>query len=333
MCLFFQIKEMSSLNESFVSITDFIIVGFPGLQEYQNILFAAFLTLFLVTCTGNLSILCLVILDQRLHTPMYFFLWNLALLDVLIATALIPKMLAGFLSHNTVSFAECFLQMYFVISFGLTEIFLVAAMAYDRYIAVVKPLHYNVIINLKTCITMAATVWMLGFIIPLIPVALASYLPFCGSNKIMHCFCDYPAVISLACANVEEHAIGSLCLALTVIYVPFLFVLWTYFKIITSVLKLKTQESHKKAFSMCLSHVIIVLMYYISTAIVYIGLRIDSISYDGRIFIGGLNYFFTPMANPMIYSLRNKKIKAAVRKYFRLSNILPEIKQNSSSDA
>uniref|UniRef100_A0A8C4SSA4 Olfactory receptor n=1 Tax=Erpetoichthys calabaricus TaxID=27687 RepID=A0A8C4SSA4_ERPCA len=278
---------------------------------WSNILFAAFLTLFLVTCTGNLSILCLVILDQRLHTPMYFFLWNLALLDVLIATALIPKMLAVFLSHNTVSFAECFLQMYFVISFGLTEIFLVAAMAYDRYVAVVKPLHYNVIINLKTCITMAATVWILGFIIPLIPVALASYLPFCGSNKIMHCFCDYPAVISLACADVEEHAIGSLCLALTVIYVPFLFVLWTYFKIITSVLKLKTQESHKKAFSMCLSHVIIVLMYYISSAIVYIGLRIDSISYDGRIFIGGLNYFFTPMANPMIYSLRNKKIKAA----------------------
>uniref|UniRef100_A0A8C4SR69 Olfactory receptor n=1 Tax=Erpetoichthys calabaricus TaxID=27687 RepID=A0A8C4SR69_ERPCA len=316
------------------SITDFILIGFPGLQDYNNILFRFFLALFLVTCIGNLCILGLVILDQRLHTPMYFFLWNLALLDILMVTAIIPKLLAVFLQQKTISFAACFVQMYMVISFGATEILLVAAMAYDRYVAVVKPLHYNVIINLKTCIVIAATVWILGFLMPLIPVTMASYLPFCSSNQIMHCFCDYPTVISLACTDVSSHAIGSLCLVLIVVYVPFIFVLWTYLKIITSVIKLKTEGSHKKkAFSMCLSHVIIVLMYYISTAIVYIGLRIDSISYDGRIFIGGLNYFFTPMANPMIYSLRNKKIKAAVRKYFRLSNILPEIKQNSSSDA
>ncbi|KAG2457214.1 olfactory receptor 6N1-like [Polypterus senegalus] len=312
---------MSNLTES---ITDFILIGFPGLQDYKNILFGFFLVLFLVTCTGNLCILGLVILDQRLHTPMYFFLWNLALLDVLMVTAITPKMLAVFLEHNTISFAACFVQMYMIISFGATEILLVAAMAYDRYVAVVKPLHYNVIINLKTCIVIAATVWMLGFLMPLIPVTLASYLPFCGSNQIMHCFCDYPTVISLACTDVSSHAIGSLCLVLIVVYVPFIFVLWTYLNIITSVIKLKTEESHKKAFSMCFSHVIVVLLYYISTAIDYIVLRIDSISYDGRILIGGLNYFFTPMVNPMIYSLRNKKIKAAAQKYFRIYVLLPE---------
>ncbi|KAG2457213.1 OR5F1 protein, partial [Polypterus senegalus] len=132
---------MSNLTES---ITDFILIGFPGLQDYNNILFGFFLVLFLVTCIGNLCILGLVILDQQLHTPMYFFLWNLALLDILMVTAITPKLLAVFLEHKTISFAACFVQMYMVISFGATEILLVAAMAYDRYVAVVKPLHYNI---------------------------------------------------------------------------------------------------------------------------------------------------------------------------------------------
>ncbi|XP_051783234.1 olfactory receptor 6N2-like [Erpetoichthys calabaricus] len=312
---------MSNLTDS---ITDFILIGFPGLQDYNNILFGFFLALFLVTCIGNLCILGLVILDQRLHTPMYFFLWNLALLDILMVTAIIPKLLAVFLEHKMISFAACFVQMYMIISFGTTEILLVAAMAYDRYVAVVKPLHYNVIVNLKTCIVIASTVWMLGFLIPLIPVTMASYLPFCASNQIMHCFCDYPTVLSLACTDVSSHATGSLGFVIIFVYTPFIFVLWTYLKIISSVIKLKTEQSHKKAFSMCFSHVIVVLLYYISRAIDYIALRIDNISYDGRILIGGLNYFFTPMVNPMIYSLRNEKIKAAAQKYFRIYILIPE---------
>ncbi|KAG2457216.1 olfactory receptor-like protein OLF3 [Polypterus senegalus] len=312
---------MSNLTES---ITEFILIGYPGLQDYNNILFGFFLVLFLVTCIGNLCILGLVILDQRLHTPMYFFLWNLALLDILMVTAIIPKLLAVFLEHKTISFTACFVQMYMIIFFGATEILLVAAMAYDRYVAVVKPLHYNVIVNLKTCILIAATVWILGFLIPLIPVIMASYLPFCGSNQIMHCFCDYATVTSLACTDVSSNAIGSLGFIIIFVYTPFIFVLWTYLKIITSVIKLKTEESHKKAFSMCFSHVIVVLLYYFSRAIDYIVLRIDSISYDGRILIGGLSYFFTPLVNPMIYSLRNEKIKAAAQKYFRIYVLLPE---------
>ncbi|XP_039602095.1 olfactory receptor 10A2-like [Polypterus senegalus] len=312
-------------------ISDFIIVGFPGLQDYQNILFIVFLALFLVTFIGNVTILLLVVADQRLHTPMYIFLWNLALLDVLMALALIPKLLSVFLSHKTVSFTECFVQMYFVISFGATEIFLVAAMAYDRYVAVVKPLHYNVIINFKTCLTIIISVWVFGFIVPIVTVTTAAFLPYCASKEIMHCFCDYPAVISLACADVTFYANFTLCLAMVVVYVPLLFVLWTYCRIVYAVIQLKSAESRKKAFSMCISHVIIVLMYYISCAIVYIGLRINNISYDGRIFIGGLNYFFTPMVNPIIYSLRNEQIKAAVQKYLNLYALFHKTDKRTSA--
>uniref|UniRef100_A0A8C4TEK4 Olfactory receptor n=2 Tax=Erpetoichthys calabaricus TaxID=27687 RepID=A0A8C4TEK4_ERPCA len=310
-------------------LTDFEIVGFPGLQDYKPALFAGFLTLFLVTLIANLLILILVALDQRLHVPMYFFLWNLSLLDILISIAIIPKLLAVLLGYSgTISLSACFGQMYFIISIGATENCLVAAMAYDRYVAVVKPLHYNVIINLKTCLVIAAIVWILGFLIPASSVTLASFLPYCASNRILHCFCDYPAVVSLACADITDHANGALGVAMLAIYVPFVFVLWSYFRIVLSVLKLKTAESRAKAFSMCSSHLIVVLLYYSSTAIVYIGLRINNISYDGRIFIGGLNYFLIPMVNPMIYSLRNEKMKEAAKKYMKFQFLISKKPKN-----
>ncbi|XP_028646179.1 olfactory receptor 10A2-like [Erpetoichthys calabaricus] len=306
------------MSNSSSTSSDFIIVGFPGLQDYQNILFIVFLALFLVILIGNVTILLLVVADQRLHTPMYIFLWNLALLDVLVAVSIIPKLLSVFLSHNTLSFTECFVQMYFALSFGAIELFLVAAMAYDRYVAVVKPLHYNVIINFKTCLTIIASVWVMGVIVVSITVIPVTLLPYCASKYIMHCFCDYPAVISLACTDVTFYANCTFSLAMIAVYGSLLFVLWTYCRIVNAVIKLKSAESRKKAFSMCISHVIVVLMFYISCSTVYIGLKINNISYDGRIFIGGLNYFFTPMVNPIIYSLRNEQIKAAVQKYLNL---------------
>uniref|UniRef100_A0A8C4SRE2 Olfactory receptor n=1 Tax=Erpetoichthys calabaricus TaxID=27687 RepID=A0A8C4SRE2_ERPCA len=294
---------MESMNNLTDSITNFILIGFPGLQDYKIILFGFFLAMFLVTCSGNLCILGLVILDQRLHTPMYFFLWNLSLLDVLMVTAITPKMLAVFLEHNTISFAACFVQMYMIISFGATEILLVAAMAYDRYVAVVKPLHYNVIINLKTCIVIAATVWMLGFLMPLIPVTLASYLPFCGSNEIMHCFCDYPTVISLACTDVSSHAIGSLCLALIVVYVPFIFI--------------SSVEGKRKVFSTCLTHLLVVGLFYCPLLLSYVlpgaGVKLSTEAYNTMVIVGNI---IPPMLNPLIYSFRNKEIKNSIYKLF-----------------
>ncbi|MBN3303986.1 olfactory receptor 6N2-like [Amia ocellicauda] len=321
---------MSDTNTSLPSVSQFIIVGMPGLQEHYTTLFFIFLLLFLATFLGNLLILVLVSLDSRLRTPMYFFLWNLALLDVLLTTTIIPKLLVVLLGHNrTISFAGCFLQMYFYISISATEVFLVAAMAYDRYVAVVKPLHYNSIINTRVCLTMTSTVWALGFLLPVLSVVLASSVSFCASNHVLHIVCEYPSIMSLACTDVTAQVNFTLLLAMGCVWVPFLFVLWSYCRIILSVVKMKTVESRKKAFYMCSSHVVLVVLYYISTIVEYIGLKVDSISPDGRVFIGGLNYFLTPLVNPIIYSLRNEKIKAAVQRYFGLKSFFPHGAKNS----
>ncbi|MBN3316552.1 OR6N1 protein, partial [Atractosteus spatula] len=308
------------MNNSNVTLhSEFIIVGVPGLQEHYNALFIVFLILFLATFLDNLLIVLLVSIDHRLHSPMYILLWNLALLDICLTTTIIPKLLEVLLGNDSsISFSGCFAQMYFFISCNAVEEFLIAAMAYDRYIAVVKPLHYNTIMNTNVCITMAAIVWVLGFFAPLLTVVLASTLPFCGSNYVLHIVCDYPTVMSLACGDVTGQVTYTLIVAMIVIYVPFLYVLWTYCRIVWSVIKMKTVECRKKAFSMCSSHMTVVFLYYVSSAVVYIGLRVESIPPEGRIFIGAVYYFLTPLLNPIIYSLSNEKIRAAAYRYFRL---------------
>ncbi|XP_051782649.1 olfactory receptor 6S1-like [Erpetoichthys calabaricus] len=269
----YDLRDMQMNGSKPASFTEFELVGFPGLLDYKIFLFVGFLLLLLITLTANFLILLLVSLDHRLHTPMYFFLCNLSLLDILMATSIIPKLLAVLSEFNkTISLSACIGQMYFIVSVGTAENCLVAAMAYDRYIAVVKPLHYNVIINFKKSFGVAV--------------------------------------------------IGN--------YVPLLFVLWTYVRIVISVLKLKTTESRAKAFSMCFSHVTVVVMYYVSASIVHAGLRINGLSYDGRIFIGGLNYFLMPMVNPMIYSLRNEKMKEAAKRYMHLHFLFPQNAKNSA---
>ncbi|XP_066563577.1 olfactory receptor 2AT4-like [Amia ocellicauda] len=276
---------MSDPNTSLPSASYFIIVGVPGLQEHYTTLFPIFLLLFLATILGNLMIVVLVSLDPRLHTPMYFFLWNLAVLDVLVTITILPKLLAVLLGHNRISFTGCFLQMYFYISFCATEVFLVAAMAYDRYVAVVKPLHYNSIISTRVCLMMLSIVWALGFLLPVVSVVLASSVTFCASNYVLHCFCDYPTIMSLACADVTARVNFALLITMVCVWGPFLFVLFTYSRIIISVVKMKSTENRKKAFYMCSSHIVVVVLYYVSMAVVYIGLRVDSISPIGRIFI------------------------------------------------
>ncbi|XP_066563571.1 olfactory receptor 6N2-like [Amia ocellicauda] len=320
---------MSDPNTSLPSSSYFIIVGVPGLQEHYTTLFLILLLFFLTTILGNLLILVLLSLDPRLHTPMYFFLWNLALLDMLLTVIVTPKLLAVLLGHNRISFTGCFLQMYFFISVSATEVFLVAAMAYDRYVAVVKPLHYNSIISTRVCLTMTTTVWVLGFLLPVLSVVLASSVPFCASIHILHVLCEYPSVMTLACSDVTAQVTFAMLLVNMGSWGPFVFVLFTYGRIIISVVKMKTVESRKKAFFMCSSHIVVVMLYYITTAMVYIALRVDSISPDGRVLIGGLYYFLTPLVNPIIYSLRNEKIKAAAQRYFGLKSAFPHGAKNS----
>ncbi|XP_039602090.1 olfactory receptor 6N1-like [Polypterus senegalus] len=322
-------KSKNMNNSKAASVTEFEIVGFLRFQEYKTPLFFGFLILFLITLTANLLILYFIAVDHRLHTPMYFFLWNLSLLDLLMTIAIIPKLLAVLLEMDKkISFGGCFFQMYFIIAVGGSEMCLVAAMAYDRYVAIVKPLQYNVIIDMKACLSIAATVWLVGFLLPLVSITWASYLPFCGSNKILHCFCDYSVVVALTCTDASFHTKLAFLLAMFVIFIPFLFVLWSYCKIIISVVRLKT-ASRTKAFSMCCSHLLVVLLFYVSTAVFYMIFRTESIAYEEKIFIGGLNYFFTPMVNPLIYTLRNEKMKEAAKKYLNVYTLFQHGLQSS----
>uniref|UniRef100_W5MY40 Olfactory receptor n=1 Tax=Lepisosteus oculatus TaxID=7918 RepID=W5MY40_LEPOC len=290
---------------------EFIIVGFPRLQEHNFVFFIFFLILLLATLLGNMLILVLIALDHRLHTSMFFFLWNLAVLEVLITVTVIPKLLGALSGHDrTISFSVCFAQFFY--SFASVEVFLVTVMGFDRYVAIVKPLHYNTLMSSKVCVTIIASVWLLNFLVPLTSVVLASTLPYCRSNLILHIACDYPTVMS-ACGDVTAQVNFALCVAMVGIYIPVLFILWSYYRIVCSVIKMKTVESRKKAFSIWSSHISVIFLY---CSIVYIGLRAESIPPDGRIFIGAVYYFLTPLVNPIIYALRNENIKMIFYRVF-----------------
>ncbi|KAK1170117.1 olfactory receptor 2AT4-like [Acipenser oxyrinchus oxyrinchus] len=312
-------ERMDNASVTVYQVEAFLLDGVPGLEEYQSALFAVFLLVYLVTFAGNLLILILVIRDRRLHTPMYFFLCNLSFVDIIIPTAIIPKLLAVLVANDKyISFAGCFVQMYAVLAFGSTEWFILLVMSFDRYVAIVKPLHYHVIINPGACVVLAGAAWGLGLLAPLLPIFIATKQPYCGSNKIVYCFCDYSSVVTLACADVTNAINIAFVFAMLVINISFFVVLWTYFRILTVTQKMAADD-HRKAFSTCSSHLSVVVTYFLSTALVYIAVKIGTIPEYSRVIIGVFYYFLTPMLNPIIYTLRNEKIQLAAQKYLRLN--------------
>ncbi|XP_028647526.2 olfactory receptor 2AT4-like [Erpetoichthys calabaricus] len=309
---------MTATNETQHNIKEFLLAGIPGLQAHQNLLFIALLLVYLAVMVGNLLILYLVLLDQRLHTPMYFFLCHLSLLDILITTTILPKMFAVILLEDRIiSFSGCFLQMYLVLAIGCTENLILIVMAYDRYIAIMKPLHYHLIINGKLCVLLTVGAWVLGYLTPFVPLINALSLTYCGPNTVAFCYCDYPTVVSLACADVTDIISMAFIIAMCIVNIPLLLILFSYLKIILNIYFMNTEDS-KKAFSTCSSHLIVVLTYYFSADLLYITVMIGNISADARVIIGVFIYLLTPLLNPIIYSLRNKQIKQAAEKYLDL---------------
>ncbi|XP_039601954.1 olfactory receptor 2AT4-like [Polypterus senegalus] len=309
---------MTATNETQHNVKEFLLAGIPGLQTHQNLLFIALLLVYLAVMAGNLLILYLVILDQRLHTPMYFFLCHLSVLDILITTTILPKMFAVILLEDRIiSFSWCFVQMYLVLAIGCTENVILIVMAYDRYIAIMKPLHYHLIINGKLCVLLAVGAWVLGYLAPFVPLINALSLTYCGPNIVAYCYCDYPAVVSLACADVSDIISMAFINAMCIVNIPLLLILFSYFRIILNIYFTNTEDS-KKAFSTCSSHLIVVLTYYFSLDLLYITVVIGNISADARVIIGVFIYLLTPLLNPIIYSLRNKQIKQAAEKYLDL---------------
>ncbi|MBN3300164.1 OR6N1 protein, partial [Amia calva] len=275
--------------------------------------------LYIVVIVGNLMIIVLVVTDQRLHKPMYFFLINLSFIDIVITTAVIPQMLAVFITGNgVISYMGCFSQMYFYLAFESIESFLLTVMAYDRYVAICNPLRYSAIITNKKCAVLTICAWILGLCGPIANVILASLLPFCKQYKIAYWYCDYPPVVTLACIDTTFEIDLALGIALLVILLPFWIVIWSYSKIITCLLRIASSAERIKAFSTCSSHLVVVLTFFMSHTTIYICAKIKTVPPNVVISLSVLACFITPLVNPFVYSLRNKDIKQAWRKSLKI---------------
>ncbi|XP_037695424.1 olfactory receptor 5M11 [Choloepus didactylus] len=304
------------------TITEFILLGLSDLPELQPLLFVLFLVVYLITLLGNLGIMVLIRLDPRLHTPMYFFLTNLAFVDLCYASNATPQMLMAFLSEKkTISYAGCFIQCYVFIALLLTEIYMLAAMAYDRYMAICNPLRYSVKLSRRVCICLATFPYVYGFSDGLFQAILTFHLTFCRSNVINHFYCADPPLIKLSCSDtyVKEHAMlisagFNFSNSLTIILVSYAF-------IIAAILRIPSAKGRHKAFSTCGSHMMAVTLFYGTIFCVYVRLPTNKTVEESKI-IAVFYIFVSPVLNPLIYSLLNKDVKQALKNILRQNIVI-----------
>ncbi|KAM5165737.1 olfactory receptor 12D2 [Callospermophilus lateralis] len=304
------------LNQTLV--TEFLLLGLTDIQELKPFLFVVLLTIYLVNVAGNGAILMIVISDPRLHSPMYFFLGNMSCLDICYSTVTLPKMLENFFStHKAISFMGCISQLHFFHFLGSTESLLLAVMAFDRFVAICKPLHYTVIMNPQLCTQMAITIWAIGFFHALLHSIMTSRLNFCGPNHIHHFFCDVKPLLELACGNTELNQRLLNTVTGTLAIGPFFLTLLSYFYIITY-LFLKTQSCSMlhRALSTCASHFTVFILFYAPVIFTYIRPTSGS-SMDMDWLIAIMYTVVTPALNPLIYTLRNKEVKGALNRAIR----------------
>ncbi|KAK7795380.1 hypothetical protein U0070_000219 [Myodes glareolus] len=299
-------------NQSWVS--EFILLGFSSDPMTNNILFILFLLIYLSSVMGNGLIILLICLDNQLHTPMYFFLCILAMLDMGYVTTTMPQMLVNLLAHSkTISFSGCWMQMYVFSALGITECTLFVVMAYDRYVAICYPLRYTVILNWGLCIRLAAGSLVCGFLSALLHTFFTMSLPYCGPNKVNHYFCEGPSVRSLACMDTHFIEIVDLVLSVFVVVTPISLIVASYIYIAMAIMKIKSSQARFKAFSTCASHLTVVTFFYGPASYIYMRPNSNfSPEQDKQI---SLFYnTFTALLNPVVYSLRNKDIKRAFLK-------------------
>uniref|UniRef100_A0A4X2LAY4 Olfactory receptor n=1 Tax=Vombatus ursinus TaxID=29139 RepID=A0A4X2LAY4_VOMUR len=295
------------------AVIEFILIGlsqYPGLQMF---LYVICLVMYLVILLGNSFLIIISILDSRLHTPMYFFLGNLSFLDICYTSASIPQILINFMNEKSISFVGCGTQMFFSLALGSTECVLLTVMSYDRYVAICRPLRYPVIMNKELCGWMAASSWVTGMLNSLVQTVLAMGLPFCGNNVIDYLTCEILAVLKLACTDISLNVIIMIISNVILLVIPVLLIIISYAFILFTILKINSAEGRKKAFSTCSAHLTVVTMFYGTILFMYMKPKSkDSHATDELI---ALFYAVViPMLNPIIYSLRNKDVKAAVKK-------------------
>ncbi|XP_038226697.1 olfactory receptor 10A7-like [Dermochelys coriacea] len=295
-------------------ITEFILLGFGNLPELQILLFLVFLMIYIVTMSGNILIIVLVVADQHLHTPMYYFLGNLSCLETCYTSTILPRMLASLLTRDrTISVSGCFAQFYCFVFLAATECYLLAVMSYDRYLAICKPLHYAALMNSRLCLQLAGGSWLSGFLTCVIMMCSMSQLTFCGPNEMDHFFCDFSPMLKLSCSDTSMITLVSFILTSLGSPCPFLLTVTSYVCIIATIVRIPSTTGRQKAFSTCSSHLIVVTVFYGTLMTVYLLPKNNTQIALNKVF----SVFYTvltPLMNPLIYSLRNKEMKEALRK-------------------
>ncbi|KAG3286818.1 hypothetical protein H1C71_010397 [Ictidomys tridecemlineatus] len=296
------------------TVTEFILAGLSEQSEFQLPLFLLFLGIYLLTVVVNIGMIILIELSSHLHTPMYFFLSNLSFSDLCHSTVITPKMLVNLvMEKNTISYPECMTQLYFFLIFAISECHMLAAMAYDCYVAICSPLLYSVIMSHHLCFWLTAGVYILGIIGSTIHTVFMLRLLLCKTNVINHYFCDLFPLLELSCSSIYINELLVLFLSAFNILTPTLTILGSYIFIIASILRIHSTEGRGKAFSTCSSHISTVALFFGSLAFMYLQPSTVNSMDQGKV----SSVFYTtvvPMLNPLIYSLRNKDVKSALKK-------------------
>ncbi|XP_049636598.1 olfactory receptor 2D3-like [Suncus etruscus] len=303
---------MGEENQSFV--TEFVLLGLSQDSQTQVLLFFLFLLVYMLTVLGNLLIVVLIHIDSKLHTPMYFFLRNLSFADLCFSTTTVPQLLFHFMAkRKTISFAGCSTQIFVFLLLGGTECALLAVMSYDRYVAVCKPLHYSIIMTQQVCLQLALGSWVSGAFVSLIDTSFTLSLPYRGKNVINHFFCEPPTLLKLASADTYKTEMTIFAMGIAILLAPVSLILVSYWNIISTVIRMQSGEGRLKVFSTCGSHLIVVILFYGSAIFTYMRPNTKVMNERDK-FISVFYSAITPMLNPLIYSLRNKDVKGALKK-------------------
>ncbi|XP_016279119.1 olfactory receptor 5I1 [Monodelphis domestica] len=302
------------LEGNYTLVTEFILLGFPTSPGLQVVLFLVFLFMYSVILLGNIGLMMLIRLDPRLQTPMYFFLSNLSFVDLCYSSVIVPKMLVNFLSENkSISYYGCALQFYFFCTFADTESFILAAMAYDRYVAICNPLLYTIVMSRGICVWLIVLSYIGGNLSSLVHTSFAFILTYCDKNIINHFFCDLPPLLKLSCTDTSINELLLSTYGSSVEIICFIIIIVSYFFILLSVLKIRSSSGRKKTFSTCASHLTSVVIYQGTLLFIYSRPSYLYSPNSDKV----ISVFYTiviPVLNPLIYSLRNKDVKDAAKK-------------------
>ncbi|XP_060110626.1 olfactory receptor 6X1-like [Heteronotia binoei] len=293
------------------AVTEFVLLGFPLLSNTRILGFLLVLMMYSLSILGNGFILTIVMIDQKLQTPMYGFLCNLAFLEICYTSVVFPKLLETFINtRTTICYRCCMAQIFFIFSFGAVQLLLLTIMAFDRYIAICKPLRYTVIMTKNVCIRLATGCWLVGFLYNFFQAVLVWTLPFCGKNVLDHYICDIGPMLSLSCA--DTHLLEFMCMlsAISIVVITLSLIVVSYVYIISTILRIPSASGRKKAFSTCTSHLTVVSILYGAIAFMYIRPNVHSSFHFNKV-IAFLNMALAPMLNPFIYTIRNVEVKQA----------------------